>query len=659
MAWIAARRGRAGPGVAWRGEAWHGESPERYRDTNFNESYMISRNTRQLDDVREACLVGRSTETPTEWALRNFIFDEPNNHGPWKIAGNEYVRDIVDDFARKDRNDFAVVAGSQTKKTGSLMAGLAWRVVNDPCGVLWAMPNEKLAKRFSRQRWQKALRATEATARLIPRGNARHSFSTLEQTIGGAVINFVGSNSAANLASSPCSLVICDEIDKFNEGGSKESDAGNLADQRTKDQVDPQRWRTSTPTLADGLIWQEYLKGSQHRYHIPCPFCRGPVVLAWAPRFTVLPILGCEAWIRWDKAAKRSGGEWDLDRVRLTAHAECPHCRAPIGNEHKTAMVRDGIWKPTNQHAPSTYISRHLSSLYATSPETTFGVLAVKFLQAKRSLLGLQGFINGDLAEPMEAQGSLSDRVELITPKLETAEHARILTIDCQAKSPFFWWVCREWGPGVSRGVECGSADTWDELDAIQKRLGVRNEGVAIDSGFGARSDAEVYASCVLRSEIFPQPQGLPVALGWMPLKGLPGRRMFKDTTSGLSRPYYLRDIDPFEGTSDAGKLRVGLVLFSADTAKDILQALRHRSSGLCTWSVSDAMNNETYWRHMDAEVKQAVRSKSTGRVTYSYQLRSSRWPNHLGDCEVQQVVAASYLGLLDIQPALKHENPT
>lgn len=617
--------------------------------------------TAALNEILTSCLVGKSTESPSEWALNHFVFDEPNNHGPFRLAGNEYVRDVVDDFGRKDASDFALVWGSQSKKTGSLMAGLAWRIANNPCAALWVMPNEKLAKRFSRQRLQRAFRATEAIARLIPRGSARHSFSTLEQSIGGSILNFVGSNSAANLASNPCQLVIMDEVDKFNEGGTKETDANDLAGQRTKDQADPQRWRTSTPTLSDGLIWQEYLKGSQHRYHVPCPFCGGRVVLAWAPRFTVLPLIGCEAWIRWDPAAKRSTGEWDYDRVRLTAHALCPHCKRAVGNEHKTAMVRDGQWIASNPHAPSTYISRHLSSLYATSTETTFGALAVKFIQAKRSLLGLQGFINGDLAEPMEAQDTLGDRVELITPRI--AEHdasgcVRVLTVDCQARSPFFWWVCREWGPGVSRGVECGSAETWEEIEEIQRRLGVQREAVAIDSGFGARSDAEVYVACVSRSEIVRQPQGLPVALGWVPTKGLPGRRLFKDATTGLSRPYYLRDVDPFEGTTDAGKIRTGLVLFSSDYIKDVLHALRHRTSGLCAWSVSEAMNTETYWRHMDAEIKEPVRSKSTGRVTHLYRLRSQRWPNHLLDCEVLQVVFASYLGLFDIALAAGGGSP-
>lgn len=612
---------------------------------------MNANDERYLEGLIQATLQGRPTESPAEWATKNFVFDEPNNHGPFRMLGNEYVADVLNDFNRPGKTDFALVWGSQTKKTGTLMAGVAWRIVNDPCGMLWVMPNETLARRFSRQRLQKAFRATEPVLRLIPTGANHTHFSTLEMLIGGSILNFTGSNSPANVSSNPCQVVVMDEMDKFSEGSEKEADAGNLAEQRTKDQINPQRWRTSTPTLSGGLIWQEFLKGNQMRYFLPCPYCKAENVLAWSKRFTVLPLSGCEAFIAWDPKAKSAAGTWDLDRVKATAHAVCPHCRGVIGNEHKTAMVRDGRWKATNSSAPDSYVSRHLSSLYSTSPETSFGVLAVKFLQAKQSLNGLQGFINGDLAEPMEAQDTLGERIELVTPRIIKAEHTRLITVDCQAKAPYFWWTCREWGPGISRGVEFGSANTWEELDAVQERLGVQREGVAVDSGFGARSDAEVYGSCVRRAEILPQEQGLPIALGWVPTKGFPGRRLYKDPETGLNLPYYLRDVDPFEGSSDARRVRIGLLGFSTDYAKDLLEGLRQgRGSGV-TWSVSEGMATEEYWRHLDAEIKETVRSKITGRISYVWKLRAQRWPNHIFDCEVMQVIFASYLGLFDIGP--------
>lgn len=618
---------------------------------------MQSRDLAFMTELLRANLVGKSTMHPSEWCARNLVFDEPNNRGPFRISGNEYVVDVLNDFARVDVSDEVLVWGSQTRKTGTLMGGMAWCIENDPCGVLWVMPGRDLAGKFSRQRWMPMLRASEVTRRKIPTGANRHSFKTLEQIIGASIFNFVGSHSAANLASTPCRRVIMDEVDKFNDGTSKECDAGNLAEQRTKDQVNPQRWKTSTPTIREGLIWQEYLKGDQRRFYLPCPFCKGQFVLAWSQRMTVLPMTGAEAFIAWDPAAKLADKQWDLDRVKLTAHAVCPHCKAPIGNEHKTTMVRGGEWKPTNSGSVAGYVSRHLSSLYGTGPETTFGKLAVKFLQAKQSLLGLQGFINGDLAEPFESQDTIGDRVELITQRMETdPDGTLIMTVDCQARSPFFWWVIRRWAPGRSDGVAFGSAETWEELDEIQKSHGVRNEAVAVDSGYGARSDADVYSACVQRCEVLPAAEHgrIPVAVGWIPTKGMPGRKMWKDA-SGVQRPYYLRDVDPFEGSSDASRVRIGLVGFSSDYAKDLLDGMRKRRGGIA-WGVGQSMASETYWRHMDGEIKEAIRSKVSGRTVHQWRPRSRHWPNHGLDCEVLQVITAALLGLLDLNNEPKDE---
>jgi len=115
----------------------------------------------------------------------------------------------------------------------------------------------------------------------------------------------VWSNSPAALASIPARVVILDEVDKFNEGGRKEADAVNLAEQRTKTFSNPKRIKTSTPTLSDGLIWQEFAKTDQRRRFMPCPHCGKLVLFAWSKAFTVFPLTGNEAFIKWDSKARR------------------------------------------------------------------------------------------------------------------------------------------------------------------------------------------------------------------------------------------------------------------------------------------------------------------------------------------------------------------
>jgi hypothetical protein len=475
----------------------------------------------------------------------------------------------------------------------------------------------------------------------IPTGAARHDFATLVQILGAATFNFVGSNSAANLSSNPCRRVICDEVDKFDQGSDREASALNLAEQRTKGQVNPQRWKTSTPTLDSGLIWAEYLKGDQRRYFVPCPHCKGEVLLAWSSEMSLMPNIGCEAYVKWSAEAKNAG-EWDLDKVAETAHALCPHCKGKILDEHKPQMLKDGQWKATADSAVAGFRSRHLPSLYSTLPECRFGSMAVKFLQAKRSVFGLQGFINGDLAEPFVDQDRAKTRTELVKERAElvSEDTPRLMTVDCQAKSPHFWYVVRSWKGNQSEGTIAGSCDTWEELREIQIKAKVQDCGVLVDSGFGARSDADVYINCSRFCQCNPQRE----LFGWMPSKGFAARKKWRDRESGNMNPFYVSSVDPFLGTTDSGQVKMPLLEFSSDYFKDILAKLRESQDDF-KWSITKSAATEEYWRHMDGEVKRFMFSKMSGRSKYEWSRRSTRWPNHLLDCEVMQLAFACFLG--------------
>jgi hypothetical protein len=60
-------------------------------------------------------------------------------------------------------------------------------------------------------------------------------------------------------------------------------------------------------------------------------------------------------------------------------------------------------------------------------------------------------------------------------------------------------------------------------------------------------------------------------------------------------------------------------------------------------------MATDEYWHHMDAEKKDQVYSRKTGRVTHKWRPRTQKWPNHIFDCEVMQVVAAIFFDRLKL----------
>lgn len=632
---------------------------------------MTKRDKQFLDSIVCQALVDVSKQSPSEWCSENLYFDEPKNHGPFKLTGREYIRDILDDFGNPAVTDEVIVKGSQLGGTGTIMGGAAWRAKNNPCRCLWVMPNASLAASFSNTRWQPMLRASDAMRELIPVGVNRHEFKNLEQRLGASIFNFAGSNSPANLSSNPCDLVILDERDKFDTQGFRaEAGAGDLAGQRTKNQIDPQRWEISTPTIIEGGIWQNYQKGNQMRYEVPCPHCHKFVLLAWSAQYTILAKTGREAYVVWDKAA-RGNGEWDLDRVARSSRFLCPHdsCRMDFQDDKKTWMVRDGRWFATNPGAASTFVSRQISSLYACSPETSCGTMALKFLAQKNSLNGLQGFINGDLAEPFIGQDTAGKRIEKIIPNVavSTAEENKdvyLLTVDSQARR--FWFVVCKWTPreiveGKNSPASCtvidaGPLDTVEELREKQLQWNVKDVGVMIDSGFGAKSDAEIYVACARFGEAMPQNDRVDLWLGWMPAKGLPSRKRWKDD-DGKDQPYYLRTIDPFLGSADAGKMEMSLFEFAGSYFKDILANMR-RGNGSCLFEVVESVataeykvdnKTETFWQHMDAEVKKITYDRS-GHATEDWTVKNRHWPNHLFDCMVENIALAAFNGLVEIE---------
>lgn len=514
------------------------------------------------------------------------------------------------------------------------MVGLAWIVANQPSPVLFVLPNFDLGKSVSETRWEPILRATPCLERLIPTGGKRHGFKVAQQQLGGSTVSFVGSNSPANLASRPVRILILDEVDKFAEDSDKEADAVALAKQRTKSFAHYQHWMASTPTSVDGRIWQSFMSGDLRRYEVPCPHCLKPVVFAWSKQFTLLPITGREAYMTWDQTARREDGSWDLDRVFASAHLVCPHCKGAIRSEHKTVMIRGGTWVPTYPSAVGSK-SWHLSSLYANTVQTSFGALALKFLSERVSPQGLKAFIQGELGEPWEDQPEKGQRTEIMLSgeALETPvgdDPQRFLTVDVQAREPFFWWVVREWAKnGNSRLVACGNCDLWEQLAQLQIKHQVKDRNVMIDSGFDT---ANVYKECLARGQRVDQPGGTAIHHGWSPAKG-------REKTAGWLDPDTKQ---PQLWTSvwaalETRGILLGLIQFNKTAMRDILARMRKGDTQI-RWELTEAATPE-YFAHLDSHVRRLEREGR--RMVEVWRLRAQRQGDHLLDCEIMQLVVA------------------
>jgi len=558
--------------------------------------------------------------TVAEWAEGNLTLTKyTENKGAYSAELTPFVREWLENFRDPSVVECTLVTGSQVAKTTSELAGLAWTVVNRPTEVLWVGDAEKNVKSLSETRWDDIVENCDALRALKPSDPDR--YKKLEQQFARCTVHWAGSNSPGTLASKPIGLLIEDETDKYAPASTKEAHAAELAEQRVKSYSSYKIFRSSTPTIAAGYIWQRYLQGDQRRYFVPCPHCGEKIPLEWKQ-------------VKWSDAARRDT-KWDLAIVAATAHYECQLCHAPIEEKHKTAMLRAGEWRPTNPLAQAGHRSYHLSSLYSPWRLTSFGALAVQFIEAKDSLLGLQGFINGVLAEPWEDQQyvdpiSFPEGQYSIT-EIDVKETALALTADVQLDH--FYAVARGHGDGMfSRLHFAERVESFDDLEALQRKFGIARNMAGIDCGYDRNGD--VYKFCARHQ--------------WYALRGDDPRDGFYrhplPDGKHMRRIYSVAErIDAFLGTHAGATGYCLRSFFAKDKADDILQQLLLGIRG--QWQTPRDVP-EIWLKQINARRKLPKRDPLTGDTTLEW-TEVVRKFDHLRDCECMQIILAAMRGFL------------
>jgi phage terminase large subunit GpA-like protein len=561
-----------------------------------------------------------------EWAEKNLTLSArvTNIPGAYSTKLTPYVKEPLEAFGDDSIRRITLVWGSQTSKTTTILAGLAYRLSERPCPALWVMPTEALARSFSETRWLPMIDDCPALAKEKPDNTDK--IKILEQHFRRMSLWFVGSNSPANLASRSVSLLMLDEVDKYPDAGSTKSEAGalQLAEARVATYPNHLIIATSTPTTADSTIWAEWQKGDMRFFFVPCPYCNHKQKLIWGQ-------------VKWDEAAKSEEAVYDFKLVKSSAYYECENCKGKITDGQKTAMLRGGEWTPTNPKGEPNRRSYHLNGLYA--PWVTFGSLAVKFLQDKYSgIIGLQDFVNRILAEPwLEHE---QERIEIKAGGYKMGQvhdgEKSVMAVDVQESGGFHTWaVVRAYdADGKSRMVWAGRLETWGDVAAKADEFRVEPKYVFVDSGDQTRA---VYEMCCRN--------------GWIALVGS-DKSSFSEIVNNekVTRPFArIANGDPFSGKASGS--RVGwkwrlcpVWRWSNPAIKDIL-------ANLLTGEGFVADDAPTVWyEHIRAEQKVAVKNPMTGRTRFVWKQIGKQ--NHLMDCECMNIVGAGLHKLLQVSPA-------
>lgn len=221
--------------------------------------------------------------------------------------------------------------------------------------------------------------------------------------IGGGFLIPLGAQNANKLRSVSIQVLLKDELDAWPDKIGKNEDPSQTVDDRTAAfEATCKIGDISTPLITQtSKIYQEYLKGDQRKFFVPCKHCQQMQDLV----FHGVNEDGTEFGMKW---GLDEFGKLKLETVRYL----CKFCQKPMVDDDKTWMLARGEWRPTAVPASPNRRSYHLPSLYSPPQFKSWGAIVQRWLDAwdternrPKNMLTLQLFYNNDLAMPFEMRG--------------------------------------------------------------------------------------------------------------------------------------------------------------------------------------------------------------------------------------------------------------
>lgn len=456
-----------------------------------------------------------------DWARENVLISARQGTarpGFYDARRTPYIVEVLRSIADAAVRRVVLCFGSQTGKTQALIVALSWLWRFAPGPTMIVQPAIDEAKTFGETRVKPTLEDSEDLRQLIP-NDRRTGFQKAFYALRGSLVYLIGAGSPSKMASKPCRYTILDETDKFPPEFTSEGDPVKLIEQRTKTYQGRQKELfTSTPTLPDGVIWSEFLKGDRRRYHIRCEHCG-----AWQPL--------AFADVRFDDAEDKSPAE-----IGASARLVCRSCAARYDSAGKDRLVAAGEWRAEGPAKASGTVSFQLPSFAA--PWVSLPYVVEHFLEAKRAgRTQLRAFVNGELAEPWSEdyeslKGTEFAKLELDYEQGESFPSAnpeglddRIRVVGADVQIDRLVAVCREFARGGESGLVAKAephtfADFLDFIEATGANIAL------VDARYRTKEVLDFAATT----------PGIVPAYGSARLGGALHRTAYIDRTGGKSK---------------------------------------------------------------------------------------------------------------------------
>jgi phage terminase large subunit GpA-like protein len=331
-----------------------------------------------------------------EWAHANIRLtpeESRDHHGPYDGSLTIYIKRVMDFVtAPADREKELIIRKSaQLGFTLAYLIVICYVAATRPTHVLFGMDSAKEARNIS-ERLQRLLTTNPALAGTFTE-EGEDDLQNLLLRLRGMLVHLAGSGSPGAYANKSVGLVILDELDKHMPMPGKHANTIDLGRDRIKKVQQGKIIAGGTPASWDGECNQNFLTGTREELHAPCPHCDHFQPFRWEQmRF---------------EHCKDLTGQWDYARLLSETYLECEVCHRPIRNDDKPRILPRAVWVAHNdgkddwKPVPGR-CSIWISDLYSQDPQTTWGHLAVKWIDAQKSPSKLISFFNETLGRPRQ-----------------------------------------------------------------------------------------------------------------------------------------------------------------------------------------------------------------------------------------------------------------
>lgn len=513
---------------------------------------------------------------PSKWNEQNRMVTMSPIPGKWSNSVTPYLTDIMDASFFESVENINICAAHQVGKSECVNNCMGYCVDRRPGSFLVGYPDELTARDNSKDRIADMIRTSS---------RLREHLTGYDDDISFYRINFkhmqiyMGwARSISRMVNKPLPYAVFDEVDLYPDVvGKQKADPINEGENRTRTYNEYRKiWKTSSPTIEEGRIWQILLNETQivFDYWAKCPDCDLIHLMVFNEDCFKIP-------------------ENERDPQKIKAEKlgwyECPGCRSKWNDAKRDEAVRLGkwlasggpmveksreetmnadqwvwIWDYLKIHRPIS-IGFHMPSWL--SHFVFLSAIMARFIKGTKNKAALRHHMNTDRALPWKIYEQERKEDQILALRDDRPRGmvpgggiVACLTAAVDTQDDGFYYEIRAWGYGMEKESWCIREGFVTEFDALVQVLWQDQyedgEGnpylvrLVLQDAMGHRT-SEVYDFCRLhRGKILPikGEQRMNQPFTYTNLEYYPGKSRNKPIPGGLklvrvNTNYYKNDL--------------------------------------------------------------------------------------------------------------------